>query len=40
MASRFLPAGMRVGAPAPAAEPTITEHAAVDPIRPEVIQLT
>ena len=27
------------GAPAPAAKPTIAEHAAVDPIPPEVVQL-
>jgi EmrB/QacA subfamily drug resistance transporter len=40
LASRFLPAGMRVGAPASAAKSTTTEHAAVDPIRPQVIQLT
>jgi hypothetical protein len=40
MASRFLPAGMRVGAPAPAAKPTITEQAAGGPIPAQVIQLT
>jgi hypothetical protein len=37
---RFLPAGVRDGAPAQAAKPTITEHAAIDSIPPEVVQLT